>query len=193
VTLESGRWRTRRDLPVLIALAVLLTAGWTLKGSVEGRMTTFTAPAGSLRIRYPAGWRAVPGSTALLEVQDPLSGGAVPASLIVTREARPAGQTLDQLGRAGSLRDLKQLDLYRVLSVAPITVAGKPAQAVTYAYVSDPHAGTLELQRIPVVVRGTQIVLPVGDAVYRIDFRADTSVFDSERPTLDRVIQDIQP
>lgn len=192
MTLETGRWRTRRDLPVWIALAVLLIIGWILKGTVEGRSAVFADPSGSLRVRYPAGWLAVPGSTALLDVRDPLSGAAVPTSLTVTKEARVQGQNLDQIARTGILARTKQMDMYRVLSADPVKIAGKDAVEVQYVFVADPHGAVLELQRIPVVVRGLELVVAADQTVYRIDMRADNAVFDTVRRDLDRILNGIQ-
>ncbi len=192
VPLETGRWQTRRDLPVWVALAVLLTLGWGLKNSVEGRTALFTDPAGSLRIRYPVGWLAVPGSTALLEVRDPLSGAGVPTSLIVTREPRPADRVPDDIARARILARMRQLDMYRVLSAEPTKVAGKDAVAVSYVFVADPHEIALEMQRIPVVVRGLEFIVPAGSAVYHVDFQAAQAAFDAARPALERILRAIQ-
>ena len=192
MTLETGRWRTRRDLPVWLVLAVLLVAGWALKGTVEGRTAVFADPAGSLRVRYPAGWLAVPGSTALLDVRDPISGADVPTSLTVTKEPRVQDQSLDQIARAGILIRTKQLDMYRVLSADPVKVAGKDAVEVRYVFVADPHGAVLELQRIPVVVRGLEIVIPSDQTVYHIDLRADNAAFDAVRRDLDRIVGGIQ-
>lgn len=192
MTLETGRWRTKRDLPVWIALAVLLIAGWVLKNSVEGRTAAFADPAGSLRLAYPAGWLAVPGSTALLDVRDPLSGADVPTSLTVTREPRVQDQNPDQIARTGILARTKQLDMYRVLSADPIKVAGKDAIEIHYVFVADPHGAVLELQRIPVVVRGLELVVPADQAVYHIDLRADNAAFDAVRPDLRRILSGIQ-
>lgn len=192
MALETGRWRTRRDLPVWAALAVLLTLGWAVKGTVEGRTAAFADPAGSLRVRYPAGWLAMPGSAALLDVRDPRSGGGVPTSLTITREARPADRTPAEIARTGMLARMRQLDMYRVLSAEPARVAGQDAAVVSYAFVADPHEAALALERIPVVVRGLEFVVPAGGAVYHIDFRADSVVFDAARPDLDRILREVQ-
>ena len=192
VTLETGRWKTRRDLPVWVALAVLLIAGWELKSSVEDRRAAFADPTGTLRVQYPFAWLAVPGSTALLDVSDPRSGAGVATRLIVTKTPRPADQAAGDIANGEILRRAQQLNMYRALSAEPAKVAGKDAVAVSYAFVADPHEAALELQRIPVVVRGLEIVIPAGDIVYRIDFRADTAVFDAARPTLDRILRDVK-
>ena len=190
--METGRWQTRRDLPAWIALAVLLIAGWALKGTVEGRTAVFADPAGPLRVRYPAGWLAVPGSAALLDVRDPVSGSDVPTSLTVTKEPRVQDQSLDQIARAGILVRAKQLGMYRVLSADPIKVAGKGAVEVYYAFVADPLGAVLELQRIPVVVRGLEVVVAADHTVYRIDVRADNAAFEALRPDLDRIVNGIR-
>ncbi|HET8679239.1 MAG TPA: PrsW family glutamic-type intramembrane protease, partial [bacterium] len=111
----------RLDLPVWIAVAAALVVGWLLIGTVQARTVGFADPQGTLRLKYPSGWFAVPGSTNLLEVQNPLSGAAVPTVLIVTREARPADRTIDQVVRDGLLSRAQRLAMYRVLREQAIT------------------------------------------------------------------------
>jgi len=192
VALETGRWSTRRDLPVWIALVVLLSLGWGMKTSVEGRAFEFADPQGSLRIRYPAGWLPTPGGTALLDVQDPLSGAGVPTRLVVTREPRPSDRTLDQIARSSIMARMKTLAMYRVLSNDATSVAGKDAVAVRYAFVADPHGEFLAMQRVPVVVRGVEYVVLMDRAVYRIDVQADDAVFDSAGPAIDRILKGVR-
>jgi hypothetical protein len=63
---------------------------------------------------------------------------------------------------------------------------------VQYVFVADPHGAVLELQRIPVVVRGLELVVAEDQTVYRIDMRADNAVFDTVRRDLDRILNGIQ-
>jgi hypothetical protein len=179
--LETGLWKARRDLPVWIALVVLLGVGWSVKSSVESRTTVFADPHGSLRIAYPAWWVSAPGSPAILDVRDPLSGAVVPTGLTVTQEPRPAGQSLDQVTRSEVLARSQQLAMYRVLSVDAVKVGGQDARQIEYAFVADPQGVAFNTQRLPVVVRGLELIVPAGSGVYRIDFRAAGDVFDGAR------------
>lgn len=179
---ETGLWKARRDLPVWIALVVLLGVGWSVKSAVQSRTTVFADPHGSLRITYPARWVAAPGSTAILDVRDPLSGAIVPTGLTVTREPLPAGQSLDQITRREVLARSQQLAMYRVLTVDAVKVGGRDARQIDYAFVADPQGVAFNTQRLPVVVRGLEVIVPAGAAVYRIDFHAAGDVFEGVRP-----------
>jgi hypothetical protein len=187
----GGRW-TRLDLPVWVALAVMLGIGSALIGAVEARTISLADPQGSLRVQYPAGWIATPGAPGLLDVQDPLSGAAVPTRLIVTRETRAAGQTLSQIAGETVLNRTQQFAMYRVLRQRDVRVGGKNALAIDYAFVADPHEAVLSAQRLPVVMRGTEVVVLADGVVYFIDIRATAALFDRERSTIRRILRGIQ-
>ncbi|MDQ7858466.1 MAG: hypothetical protein QN174_03315 [Armatimonadota bacterium] len=177
---------------VWMTVAVMVGAGWALAGAVEARTVLFADPQGPLRLRYPAAWFAVPGSPNLLEVQDPLSGAAFPAGLIVTREPRPPDRTLDQIVRDGVLARVERLAMYRVLRERPVRVAGQESVAVEYAFVADPHHAVVAAERVPVVVWGKEVVVPAGGVVYRIDLRAVVHQEDRARMLLTRVLRTAQ-
>jgi RsiW-degrading membrane proteinase PrsW (M82 family) len=175
-----------------MALTAMLMVGWALAGAVEARTVSFADPQGGLRLRYPAGWFAVPGSTNLLDVQDPLSGAPVPTGLIVTREPRPADRTIDQIVRDGVLSQVERLAMYRVLRERSMRVAGQEAIAVEYAFVADPHDTALGAERVPVVMWGKEVVVPAGGVVYRVDVRAASHQAARARALLARVLRTVQ-
>jgi hypothetical protein len=189
--MTQERWR-RLDLPLWVAVLVMLVVGWTVIRSVEARTVTYLDPQGSLRIRYPQGWLPVPGSTALLDVQDPLTGAAVPSRLIVTREAKVADKTLGQVSTEAALSRAQRMAMYRVLAERAARIGGKDALIVEYAFVEDPHESVLAAARIPVVVRGLYAVVFADAVVYHIDLRAAATAFDKERRDFDAVLRDIQ-
>lgn len=182
----------RLDLPVWIAAVVMLAAGWGLVRSADARTIGFADAQGSLRLQYPAGWSPVPGSAALLEVQDPLSGAPVATTLMVERAPRPADQTLDQIAREGVLERSQQLAMYRVLRQRAIRVGGRDAVAVDYAFVADPHQSVLAAERLPVVTRGTEVVVATDKAVYRIDIRAAAGVIGRAQVRFERILREVQ-
>jgi hypothetical protein len=191
MALSNERW-TRMDLPVWVALAVLLALGCAIVRSVDGRTTSFADPQGRLRLRYPAGWLAVPGSSGLLDVQDPLSGAPVPARLRVTREERTAGQSLTLAASETALARSQQLPMYRVIAQRPLQVAGQDAVAIDYAFVDDPHGTVLFAERLPVVVRGAEAVFLANGSIYHIDVRAPAGASTGARPLLDRVLRSVR-
>lgn len=180
-------WR-RLDLPVWVAFVVLLLLGWGLRAAVEARTINFTDPQGTLRLDYPEGWLPVPGSAATLDVENPLAGGAVPARLIVTREGRPEEQTISNVATETIMARAHDRAMYRALAVRERTVAGREAVAVEYAYVADPHAAAVGSQRVPIVVRGIEVVFFVDQILYRVDLSGDAARFREVRALLDRLL-----
>lgn len=191
MTNVGSRWM-RLDLPVWVAFAILLGIGTALIGAVEARATTQADPQGSLRVVYPAGWIATPGSPHLLDVQDPLSGAAVPTRLIVTRESIGSERTLSQIASETVLARTQQLAMYRVLTQRDLRIGGRDALAIDYAFVGDPHETVLAAQRLPAVIRGTEVIVLAGGVAYTIDVRAAASIFDRERSTIDRILRGIR-
>jgi hypothetical protein len=189
--MTQARWK-RLDMPLWVAAIVMLAVGWLVIRGVEARTVSFADPQGSLRIRYPEGWLPAPGSTAMLDVQDPLTGAAVPSRLIITREPKAADKTLDQVSTESVLARAQRLAMYRVLSERAARIGGKDALIVEYAFVEDPHQSVLAAARLPVVVRGLYAVVFADAVVYHIDLRAAATVFDEERRAFDAVLRDIQ-
>jgi hypothetical protein len=181
----------RLDLPVWIALVVMLAAGWSVLRSTDAQTVEFADAQGPLRLRYPAAWLRVPGSTALLEVQDPLSGAPVATTLLAHRSARQAEQSLDQAAREGAFDRSQQLPMYRVIRQRPTRVGGRDAVAVDYAYIADPHESVLNAERLPVVMRGTEVVVFADQTVYRIDLRAAAAASDRARAQFDRILREV--
>lgn len=186
-----ARW-TSLDLPIWIVFAVLLISGLAVQRSVERRTETFSDPQGTFKVPYPSGWLPVPGSSSLLDVQTPATGAPVPTRLIVTREARDADQTLQQVATDAILRRSRELPMYRVLWQRPVGIAGKEAAGIGYAFVADPHEVVLAAERVPVSVRGLHVIVLVQGAAYHIDFRAATSVYWRDRPVYGRILRQVQ-
>lgn len=189
--MAPDRWK-QLDLPLWVAVAIMVAAGWLVIANVEARTAAFADPQGTLRVRYPAGWLPVAGSTAALDVQDPFSGGAVPTRLIVAREPRAADRTLAQVATETALARSQQLTMYRVLSERRARVGGQDALLLEYAFVDDPHEIVLAAQRVPVVIRGIEAVIPTERTVYHVDLRAAAAVFERERVDFERILRDIQ-
>jgi hypothetical protein len=183
-------WKAH-DFTVWIALIVLLALGLGVRAAAEGRDASFADAQGTLRLAYPARWLPIAGSGYLLAVEDPLSGALAPTGLTVSRDAAPKDQPLDQIGRADVLGRSRVFNLYRALSVDPATVAGRAAIAITYAYVADPQGGALASERVPVVVRGVEVLVATDAALYRIDFTAADAVFDGARPVFDKILRGV--
>ena len=189
--MAQERWK-RLDLPLWVAVVVMLAVGWLVIRNVEARTVSFTDPQGSLRVRYPEGWFPVPGSTAVLDVQDPLTGAAVPSRLIVVRQPRVPDKSLGQVSTETTLGRSQQLPMYRVLAERAGRVGGKDALVTEYAFVEDPHESVLAAARLPVVVRGLHVVVFADGTVYHVDVRAAAPIFEHERRRFNAILRDIQ-
>jgi hypothetical protein len=190
-TRHSDRWMTL-DLPVWLALFVMFAVGMTVIRSVDAGTLAFADSQGTLRLRYPAGWLPTPGSDALLDVQNPISGGPLPARLTVTRQARAAQQTLTDAANEIVLARGNARAMYRVLSLEGVKIGGKDARAIEYAYVADPHEAVLTAQRLPAVVRGVEVVAVEGANIYTIDLRGPAAGYARLRSRLDRILREAQ-
>ena len=188
---RSDRWM-KLDLPLWLALVLMLAVGMAVIKSVDASTVAFADSQGTLRLRYPAGWLPTPGSDALLDVQNPISGGPLPARLTVTRQARAGQQTLTDVANEIVLSRGSARAMYRALSLESVKVGGKDARAIEYAFVADPHESVLAAQRLPVVVRGVEVVTVEGANIYTIDVRGPASGFARVRAVLDRIVRDAQ-
>jgi hypothetical protein len=179
----------RLDAPVWMALLLMLGFGLLVIRQVDAKVRPWTDQQGSLRLSYPGGWLPVPGSAAALDVQNPLSGGPVPARLTVSRTPRVQDRSLAEVVNDVVLARSQERTLYRVLSLTAVQLGGKEARAIEYACVVDPHETVFAAERLPAVLRGVEIVAVEGNQVYSIDFNAAASTFAGQRRMLDRLVR----
>jgi RsiW-degrading membrane proteinase PrsW (M82 family) len=168
------------DLAIWAVAVALFVAGRVSLDAVGARTTTFLDDTGRLRIPYPASWLPSAPSVrgqALLAIYDPQSGGAVLTALVITREPHDPARSASEVARDGALARSQRMPMYRMLSDRNLTVAGRDAVAIEYAYVEDPHATVLAARRLPVVMRGIEVVIPADGVVYRVDLRATEPVY----------------
>jgi hypothetical protein len=164
------------ELTVVGVVLIALLLGWALKSSVESRALPFTA--GGISAQAPAGWlRAVSQRGEILRVSNPASSG-FPTTYLIETEPVAAEATPAQAASLLTLQRGQQLTAYRVLEQAPVTVNGKEAYRVTYAYVeADPDLTRADL---PSVVRGVDFVFVSGGRAIVVSFRAETSTYDAD-------------
>jgi RsiW-degrading membrane proteinase PrsW (M82 family) len=187
----NNTWR-QTDLPVWAVFVLLLAVGWVIVTHADARTTAFVDPQGPLRLHYPAGWLASPGSSRLLDVQDPLSGAPLPPRFMVTREKHAAEQSLAYAASETILVRSQQLALYRALATRPVRVAGQNAITIEYAFVEDPHADLLGAERVPIVIRGVEAVFLFGRTAYHLDVRVPAGAHRAASPMLDRILRSVQ-
>jgi hypothetical protein len=183
------RW-LRLDLPVWVAFVVMLGFGMLILRQDDARAHPWTDQQGGLQLRYPVGWLPTPGSKALLDLQDPFSGGPLPVRVIVTRTSTAANRSLAEIVNEVVLAHSQDRTLYRVLSLEAARIGDSEARAIEYAYVADPHEAVLTAQRLPVVLRGVEVVAVQGTTLYSIDFSAPSETFAGQRRVFDRILRE---
>jgi hypothetical protein len=179
---------------VWVTVAVLLAIGLITRAVVLNRQTTFSE--GNLSVSYPADWTPISSDTpgALLSVGQGFSGELFPARLVV--QQMPAtdisrnAQTLGDLALKWSDDQSKDRLGYRVLSIEPTQVRGQNAVRIDYAYVAEPAFATPDT--MPIVARGADTLILIGDTVTAVTTVASADTFDELGATWDRMLGSVE-
>lgn len=176
-TIQTVRRRDRwADWAVIVLVAVALILGWALREAVLSRTAPFTVTEAGVSGHYPANWLRETGDDPLLYVHDARGGefGAVLElrSRPLADEAEPV-MVLDALAleRAG------QETAYRTLSTDQVVAGGETATSRTFTYVyvdRNPY-----VERLPVVVRGTDLALRDDGRIIVVTFLAGADDFEA--------------
>ncbi len=176
------------EIAVLALTIIALFIGWMYKSSVENRSVPFTS--GSVSAALPAGWLQSEGKDGdLVRVTDMTSSGF--ATTYKVRYAEVSKDvTYDQFASA-DIRSLGQnLTAFRVLSQQQVTVNGKEAFEVKYAFVeSNPNAARQEL---PVVVRGLEYVFIKDGKAVTVTYWASQSEYESDLNLFTRFLTSVK-
>ena len=176
-TTQATRRRDRwADWAVVALVAVALILGQVTREVTLSRTSPFTVANAGIRVQYPAAWMRESGDDPLLRVRD-ARGGKFDTTLELrsrplAAEAEPV-MALDALAleRAG------QVVAYQALSTDQVLVGGEITTRRTFAYV---HADRNPyVDRLPVVVQGTDLALRDGDRTIIVTFLADADNFDA--------------
>ena len=89
-----------------------------------------------------------------------------------------------------SLQRSSDLPAYRVLSIENTSVGGTQFTRLNFAFV-DSDANPF-VQRIPVVVRGMDILIRDGDRVIVATYMAEEAVFDENLPSFQRFLNSLR-
>lgn len=180
---------------VFLTVAVALLLGWALMTAVKGRTVAYSD--GQISLRYPAGWVATQDEDGNAVLRNPASASpAFGERLMVVHMAAPssglpAASPLAEAVTAWTLSRSQVLSSFRNLAtVEGLTVAGQPAMRVDYVYIADPAA---ELGRpgVPVVVRGSDYVLLVGDQMTVLGGQAVDASWEAFAPVLTRIVESV--
>jgi hypothetical protein len=196
-TTQSRRQLLRGEEPewlVWLLVLLLLAVGLIIRTIVVNRATTVTA--GTATVSYPASWTALEkqADNEVLNVGGPFDTGLFPArfSLVqmpVTGISTKA-QSLGDFALKWSDRGAKDLLAYKVLGIEPLKVRGQDAVRVDYVYVAEPALATPN--GIPVVARGSDVLIRQGDVITVARFLAASDVFDSLSGAWDGILGSLQ-
>jgi hypothetical protein len=77
-----------------------------------------------------------------------------------------------------------------VLSIEPVSVDGRDAAQINYAYLAEPLLGGPN--SLPIVARGQDVLIPEGDLVTVVIFIADAGAYDGLGATRQRILDSLE-
>ncbi len=179
---------------VWLLVLVLLAVGLIVRTIVVNRATTVTV--GNATVSYPAAWTALEkqGDNEVLNVGESFDSGLFPArfSLVqmpVTSISTNA-QSLGDFALKWADRGAGDLLAYKVLGIEPLKVRGKDAVRVDYVYVAEPALATPN--SIPVVARGSDVLIRQGDAMTVARFLSASDAFDGLSGAWDGILRSLE-
>ncbi|GAB4125006.1 MAG: hypothetical protein Fur005_43440 [Roseiflexaceae bacterium] len=163
---------------VWLTVLVALLLGWILATSVTGSNETISdAAIGSIQV--PSSWVPTSEDGALIAATDIDAGSygsrvsvrsASKADLLPTR----SGETLEAAATNWSVLRGQNLEGYRILQITETSVAGRPAVAIEYAYLTDPPEG-LASGVMPALMHAIDTVVASGDGFAILTVAVDQS------------------
>lgn len=183
----------RANLLVIVTVLVALVAGWVLMTVITGRTGVYRSD--QLTFHYPATWLVGEDDEGHLMLWDPNARSQVFSNrVVVINEPAPTGglpgsSPLAEAATTWTLRRSRILDSFRNLATEEgYTVAGLPAIRMDYAYVADPSA-TLGRPGIPVVVRGSDLIVLSDDRLIVLSGQARASDWEDFEPQFLKIVR----
>jgi hypothetical protein len=190
MTVQEIRRRDRwADWAVIALVAVALILGLVLREVILSCAVPFAFAGTGVSGRCPAAWVRETGDDPLLRARDP-AGGEFDAALELrsrplATEAEPA-LVLDAL----ALERASQVVAYQTLWTDQVLVGGRTAVRRTFAYVHvdrNPY-----VDRLPVVVQGTDLALRDDGRVVVVTLLAGRDDFESYHRYLRAFVEDLE-
>lgn len=172
---------------VIILTLVALLVGWLYMGSVVSRTLPFEAEG--IQASVPAGWiQSAAEGNVLMQVRQRASNGFQTEYMIAQQPLSAGG--LNEVVSLLTLQHGQDLMAYRVLGQQIVTLGGREAYELKYAYVeSDPNVSHADL---PVVIRGVDYILVNGDKAIIVTYRASETEYARGLAAFLRFIHSIQ-
>ncbi|PIV26731.1 MAG: hypothetical protein COS37_04905, partial [Anaerolineae bacterium CG03_land_8_20_14_0_80_58_20] len=161
------------EIAVALLTLVALLAGWLTMNRVQSRALPFQADGVSASV--PSGWiQSEPGSDVILQARERASSG-FQTNYTITRQLTSADGGQNEAVSLLTLQYGQELTAFRILGQQAVTVNGREAIEIAYAYVeSDPnvsHAG------LPVVVRGADTIFLTDQGAIIVSYRASEAEY----------------
>lgn len=171
---------------IILTLAALL-AGWLYMVSVVNRTLPFEADG--ISASAPAGWiQSAAEGDVLVQMRQRASDG-FQTEYTISQQPLSAGG-LNEVVSLLTLQHGQELMAYRVLDQQTVTVGGREAYELKYAYVeSDPNVSHADL---PVVIRGVDYIFLNGEKAIIVTYRASESEYGGGLAAFLRFIHSIQ-
>lgn len=184
--------RLRYDAFVITLFAVALIAGWGLKSWAEARTITFTAPDGTLSLRYPPSWIPQARKGALLSIRDLRSEGTFKTTFSVeARKLDPAViKPVRDLVEPFTEERERELTAYQTLETGDTEVDDVKAIKISYVYEDQPTGRPFQTS-VPVVVEGADILVIHGAYLYIFTFAAPTTTFSQQVETFEAILDSV--
>lgn len=185
--------QTRNDrfssLLVIIVTLILLGLGLVNSQRITNNLWAYNSRVAGIEATYPAGWLIDESGEYVVRMRNPR---ARPFKTQYQIRIVPAGgqtsirNVLDGL----TLQRSSDLAAFRVLSVEDVSVGATTLTRLTFAFVdADPNPF---IQRLPVVVKGMDILIRDGERVIVVTFMAEEDTFDQDQPDFDRFLQSLR-
>ena len=175
-------------IAVIVLTLVALLAGWLYMGSVQSRALPFVAEG--IQASIPAGWiQSEPGGDILVQVRERASTG-FPTAYTIVQQPMTADGGLNDVISLLTIQYGQNLTAFRVLDQQAVTMDGRKAYEIQYAYVeSDPNVAHADL---PVVVRGLDYIFLNGAKAVIVTYRASEAEYQGGLAAFLRFLNSIQ-
>ncbi len=175
------------EIAVIAVTLVALLAGWLYMDSVESRSVQVT---GEISASVPAGWiQSEPEGDLLVQVRDRNSLGFQTTYAVTKMPLNPDGGQNEAVSLITLARG-QDLTAYRVLDQRSVSVGGREAYEVTYAYVeANPN---LTRADVPVVVLGVDYIFFDSEGAVIVSYRAAEPEYKDGLARFYRFLESIQ-
>ena len=173
---RSDRWS---DATVILVLAIALLLGWGVMAYAQGQRESFTDAGTGLTVSYPRGWLLKGDDRLAFQALDPATSEFRTTYQVQTwpiAATESLTSTLGVLLNDASLARAQQGTAYRLLDLQEgDAINNRPTMEAEYVYVVEGH--DLFVQQLPVVVRGLDVAIPLGDRGFVFSLLANEDAY----------------